>query len=81
MDIYINKSSGKCFIIVEELDKETALFITPLGEIKPLLLQFFEKKVNMEIEHLISKKLITEAQAKRYYKYHETMISKGENDN
>jgi hypothetical protein len=69
MDIYKNKASGKFFIYLEPMGKGEALFITPLGEFKPLKLSFFESQESMEEEYFLRRGLITQRQVERYHKH------------
>jgi cellobiose-specific phosphotransferase system component IIA len=68
MDIYKNKSSGKLFIHVKDVDHDNALLITPQGALKSLKLNLFEYQESMDEAHCLQKELITQLQVEQYRK-------------
>ncbi len=71
MDICKNNSSGKYFILLECIDNDKALIISPQGKISILELCLFEEEEMADEDYLLSDGLITRKQIKRYYDYHE----------
>lgn len=69
MDIYKNKSSGKLFIHVKDVDHDSAFFITPQGALKSLKLNLFEYQESMDEAHCLQSELITQLQVEQYRKY------------
>jgi len=69
MDVYKNKATGKYFICVEEaeMDNESALLITPLGEIKPLNLRLFHEQEALDVDFLLARGLISKQQVEVYH--------------
>jgi len=69
MDIYKNKSSGKLFVHVRDVDHDSAFFITPQGDLKSLKLNLFEYQESLDEAHCLQKELITQLQVENYRKY------------
>lgn len=69
MDIFRNKASGKYFIFLENMERGTALLITPKGEVKTLERHLFILEDSKDQWDLLSAGLITEIQVKRYVEY------------
>jgi hypothetical protein len=69
MDILKNKASGKYFIHIEDMEDGSALFVTPLGELKVLELSLFERHEPVDEESFLRRGLITQHQVGRYHKY------------
>lgn len=71
MEIYKNKSSGKYFIYLDDIDADdSALFVTPLCKVISIKLDFFfdEPKEGDEVD-FVSEGIITKAQLERYRQY------------
>jgi len=67
-----NKMSGKAFIYLEERGNESALLITPQGEIKVLELTLFSNiREELNESHLVDHGQINSAQWDSYQKYKE----------
>lgn len=69
MDIFKNKTSGKCFIHIEDAENGEALFVTPLGELKILELNLFESQGSVGEKSLLRRGLISQLQVERFHKY------------
>ncbi|MGD8975379.1 MAG: hypothetical protein PVJ56_18930 [Desulfobacterales bacterium] len=57
MDILKNKASGKYFIHIEDMEDGSALFFTPLGELKVLELSLFERHEPVDEESFFEARL------------------------
>jgi hypothetical protein len=69
INICKNKTSGKSFIYIEDIDTDRALLVTPEGEIKPLEYSLFDEPEEENKEHCLSQKLITKQQLKQYHEF------------
>lgn len=70
MEIAKNKASGKYFIFIEYTKINSANFVTPYAEIKPLEFNIFEENSLVEsTEYFLQHKLITNEQMKCYQQY------------
>jgi len=74
MEIFKNKTSGKYFIGLDCEDGETALMITPLGEVKTLELHLFAHLEASDPERLLADGLITLTQFEKYREYLDTLL-------
>ncbi len=74
MEIFKNKTSGKYFIGIDDEDGETALMITPIGEVKTLELHLFLHLETSNPESLLADELITETQFEKYGEYLDTLL-------
>jgi len=74
MEIFKNKTSGKYFIGIDDEDGETALMITPIGEVKTLELHLFVHLETSNPESLLADELITETQFEKYGEYLDTLL-------
>lgn len=75
MEICKNISSGKYFIYIDEIGNSKALFVTPMGEIKALKIKLFSEPDYRSEDDLISQKLITELQEKKYHGFIESQLT------
>ena len=69
INICQNKTSGKSFIYIEDIDTDRALLVTPEGEIKPLEYSLFDEPEEENKERCLSQKLITKQQLKQYHEF------------
>ena len=69
MNLFVNKSSGKYFIHIEDVGKGEALFITPLGDLKFLELSLFAGQESVDEDMNSLKGLVTPLQIERYHQY------------
>ena len=73
MLIFRNKTSGKCFVYVEDNEDSKALLILPQGEAKSLKLDLFEHPEEGEGENFLARGLITSEQNRRYRQLLDTL--------
>ena len=69
INICKNKTSGKSFIYIEDIDTDRALLVTPEGEIKPLEYSLFDEPEEEDKDHCLSEGLINIKQLKRFYEF------------
>jgi len=74
MEIFKNKTSGKYFIGLDYKDDETALMITPQGEVKRLELHLFEYLETIDSQILLDDQLIAQTQLEKYEQYLDTLL-------
>ena len=61
-----NKTSGECFVYLEDTKDGKALLILPQGQAKALRLDLFEHPEEGEGENFLARGLITSEQNRRY---------------
>ena len=64
-----NKISRKYFVLIEDLDDEKSIFVTPQNKIKTLSRDLFNEEFEGEKAILISNGLLTKSQINRYNSY------------
>ncbi len=70
MEVCKNRSSGKYFILIEDLEFQYKyLLVTPTCKIKLLNRNLFEEPIQIEEETLLSINLVTDLQIDRYSEY------------
>lgn len=69
VEVCQNQSSGKYFIVIDEISEDIAMLIIPDGSIKNLEIKLFNNSENRSINELFEKNLITDEQIKTYFNY------------
>ncbi len=69
MEICKNNCSNMYFIYIEKTGDEEALLVTPEAQVKSLKLNLFSELEDQEESYLLEKKIVTEAQVKRFREY------------
>ena len=69
INICKNKTSGKSFIYIEDIDTDRALLVNPKGEIKPLEYSLFDEPEEENKDYCLSQGLITKEQLKQYHEF------------
>lgn len=70
MQLFRNKASGKYFIYIDPIGvTNMGLFVTPIGEIKPLEFHLFDEPVERDEYPILSRGLVTNLQVCRYQEY------------
>lgn len=65
MEIFKNIKSGHYFILIRDIDRQTALFITPTNEVKALNYNLFSP-IDEEVNSLIKRGELSPGQIKKF---------------
>ncbi len=69
MEVYQNIKSGKYFIHIESIRNNSALFVTPPGDVKSLYYGLFSEPDDFNEKELLQNKMVTENQISCYQSY------------
>lgn len=70
LTIYKNRQSGKHFILINKIDADKGLFVTPQGKERPLEFKFFqEDSFEYDEKNLLNNPIITPEQVIKYQQY------------
>jgi hypothetical protein len=71
MEVYKHKKTGKYFVYIQDSGDNSALFVTPLSEIKVLKLSHFleEEVEDGEEDYMVSNRLIEVEQVQKFHEY------------
>lgn len=71
MQIYIEKTSGKYFLLIEGRSRKKALMVSPEGEVKILDFERLEYMPVLALNINIVSELLTETQLRVYYEHNQ----------